>query len=82
MPRHTQAEEVEQGDTYSDSEPGPHDGRSADHLGPSAGEVEERGLGGDRGDGENGEEKEDRDGAEETFIAYRDQGGDRVASYN
>ena len=68
MPRHAQAEIIEQWDAESDSDTGVEDCGCVDHLVPATREVEEGWTGFDGGDREDGDEEEDREGAEETFV--------------
>lgn len=68
MPSDAKAEIIEKCNATSNGYPGVENRRVVNHLMPTARNVEERRHGGDRGQGQNGDDEEDREGTEKPFV--------------
>jgi hypothetical protein len=69
MPGYAESKIVKQRDAYGNSNPGPQNSWGVYHLLPSTGKIEVRGFRGYSRNGEDGNEKQNCDNAEETFVA-------------
>lgn len=68
MSSDAKAEVIEECNANSNGYPGVENKRVADHLMPTARNVEERRHGGNRGQGENRDDEEDGEGTEKPLI--------------